>query len=293
MKMDTFELVDRPKDAVYDPLPLQFVYKLKVKDGDFDNCIYKARLVVRGNLQYKHEYGDTYAPTAKLQTVRTLAALAAQGGLMLKKFDLTGAFLIAKNDKTLFVEIPGYGIPDGKALRLNKALYGGRSSGALYAKEISTWLKSQGFKSTSVDETLFRKERDSKIILLSLYVDDGMCATNDEAFYKELITVLEAQYQLSDHGNLNWHLGMKVTCDKKGGSITIDQKAYIESVIKRFNMSDCKPKPTPMTPGLHLSKEDCLEIPDKEKTRVYQQLIGSLMYISCRTRPDIVYAVST
>ena len=56
-KMDTFELVDRPKD--YDTLPLQFVYKLKVKDGDFDNCIYKARLVVRGNLQYEHEYGDT------------------------------------------------------------------------------------------------------------------------------------------------------------------------------------------------------------------------------------------
>jgi hypothetical protein len=52
MKMDTFELVDRPKDTVYDPLPLQFVYKLKVKDGDFDNCIYKARLVVRGNLQF-------------------------------------------------------------------------------------------------------------------------------------------------------------------------------------------------------------------------------------------------
>jgi hypothetical protein len=293
MKMDTFELVDRPKDTVYDPLPLQFVYKLKVKDGDFDNCIYKARLVVRGNLQYEHEYGETYAPTAKLWTVRTLAALAAQEGLKLKKFDLTGAFLVAKNDKQLFVEIPGYGIPDGKALRLNKALYGGRSSGALYAKEISTWLKSQGFKPTSVDETLFRKERGGKLILLSLYVDDGMCATNDEAFYKEFITALEAQYQLSDHGDLDWHLGMKFTRNKKSGSITIDQKAYIESVLKRFDMADCNSKPTPMTPGLHLSKADCPEVPDKEQTRMYQQLIGSLMYISCGTRPDIAYAVST
>ena len=75
-KMGTFELVAKPPN--HDPLPLQFVYKLKVKDGDFDNCIYKARLVMRGNLQYEHEYGDTYAPTARLWVVRTMAAIAAQ-----------------------------------------------------------------------------------------------------------------------------------------------------------------------------------------------------------------------
>ncbi len=51
--------------------------------------------------------------------------------------------------------------------------------------------------------------------LLSLYVDDGMCATNDEAFYKQFITAL----QLSDHGDLDWHLGMKFTHNKKSGSI--------------------------------------------------------------------------
>jgi hypothetical protein len=293
LKMGTFELVDKVEGEEYDPLPLQFVYKLKVKDGDFDHCTYKARLVVRGNLQYEHEYGDTYAPTAKLWTVRTLAALAAQEGMALKKFDLTGAFLVADMDRKLYVEIPGYGIPDGKALLLKKALYGGRSSGALYAKEISSWLLSQGFKPTSVDETLFRKERNGSIILLSLYVDDGMCATNDEAFYKEFITALQAKYHLSDHGNLDWHLGMKFTRDKNNGSISIDQKAYIESLVKRFDMKDCKPKLTPMTPGLHLSKDDCPATPDKEQTRAYQQLIGSLMYVACGTRPDIAYAVST
>jgi hypothetical protein len=92
-KMGKFALVDRPKH--YDLLPLQFVYKLKVMDGDFDNCIHKARLFIQGNFQYKHEYGDTYAPTAKLWTVCTLAALAAQEGMTLKKFDLTSAFLVA------------------------------------------------------------------------------------------------------------------------------------------------------------------------------------------------------
>lgn len=290
-KMGTFQIVDRP--AKYDPLPLQFVYKLKVKDGDFNNCIYKARLVVRGNLQYEHEYGDTYAPTAKLWVVRTLAALAAQENMTLKKFDLTGAFLVADMDRDLYVEIPGYGIPDGKAILLKKALYGGRSSGALYAKEISTWLKAYGFKPTSVDETLFRLERNGGVILLSLYVDDGMCATNNEGLYQKFISDLASKYHLSDQGTLDWHLGMKFTHDKKNGTITIDQKAYIESVAKRFGLDDCKVKDTPMIPHSHLSKADCPEQPDKALTRSYQQLIGSLMYIACGTRPDIAYAVST
>ena len=100
---------DRPKD--FDPLPLQFVYKLKVKDGDFDNATRKARLVVMGNLQYESEYGDTYAPTARLWVVRAMAAIAAQEGLTMKKFDLTGAFLVADMDRPLFVNIPGYEVP--------------------------------------------------------------------------------------------------------------------------------------------------------------------------------------
>ncbi len=86
--MGTFKLVAKPPNHA--PLPLQFVYKLKVIDSDFDNCIYKTRLVMRGNLQYEHKYGDTYAPTTRLWVVRTMAAIAAQEGLVMKKFDLTG-----------------------------------------------------------------------------------------------------------------------------------------------------------------------------------------------------------
>jgi hypothetical protein len=296
--MKTFEVVDKPVSAPgqpqrYDPLPLRFVYKLKIEDGDFDKAVYKARLVMRGNLQYESEYGDTYAPTAKLWTIRTLVALAAQEGMQLKKFDLSSAFLVADMDRELFVEIPGYELPNGKALLLKKALYGGRSSGALYAKEISAWLIKYGFKPSSVDETLFRLQRGKEVILLSLYVNDGACATNSEALYKQFMKDLQAKYKLSDQGDLKWHLGMKFTCDKKKGTISMDQRAYIEHVLKRFNMEGSKDKHTPFVPHVHLSKSDCPEQANKDDIKMYQQLIGSLMYIACGTRPDIAYAVNT
>jgi len=200
-------------------------------------------------------------------------------------------------DRDLYLEIPGFDIPSGKAILLKKALYGGRSSGALYCKEITTWLKGYGFQPTTVDETIFHIERDGakgkEIILLSLYVDDGACTTNSEEFYQEFLTALQAKYQLSDQGKLEWHLGMKFTQDLKNGTIEIDQKAFINAMLKRFNMEDANERDTPLPPRVQYSKADCPAVPDKKVTKAYQQLVGPLMYVACGTRPDIAYAVNT
>jgi hypothetical protein len=53
-----------------------------------------------------------------------MLAIAAQEDLALMKFDLTGAFLVADMDTTLYVDIPGYELPSNEALLLKKALYG-------------------------------------------------------------------------------------------------------------------------------------------------------------------------
>jgi hypothetical protein len=294
---EAFELVSRPSEHEYDPLPLQFVYKLKVKDGDYENGLPKARCVAMGNLQYDYEYGDTYAPTARLWTVRTMAAIAAHEGLVMKKFDLTGAFLIADMDVPMHVQVPGYDLPKDKALLLKKALYGTKSSGALYAKEIAKWFKEYGFEPCSVDETLFRLTRmkGSKkcTLLVSLYVDDGACCTNDKALYQDFIKALGDKYELSDSGDLDWHLGIKVTQNTDEGTISLDQTAYIESVLKRFNMEAAKDKHTPLPPKTYLTTEDCPQTINKKEVKVYQQLLGSLMYVACGTRPDVAFAVNS
>jgi hypothetical protein len=67
----------------------------------------------------------------------------------------------------------------------------------------------------------------------------------------------------------------------------------IDAVLKRFNLQDAAEKPTPLPPHVHLSKADCPATPDKQRVKVYQQLVGSLMYISCGTRPDIAFAVNS
>lgn len=75
----------------------------------------------------------------------------------------------------------------------------------------------------------------------------------------------------------------------------MSQKKYIQDVLKRFNMQDCKPVATPMNPAVKLSKKmsPTTEEEKKQMRRIpYKNLIGSLMYLATSTRPDIAHAVS-
>jgi len=295
LKLGCFEIVDKPKhwtDST--PLPLKYVYKLKIKDGDFAHPTYKARLVALGNLQLDEEFTCSYAPTARMFSLRTLCAIAAQEGLTLHKFDLTAAFVTSLIDvQDQYVSVPGLDIPDDKAVLLRKGLYGTRSAGALYHRDINKFLLDFGFTANSADPTLYRLQRGTSVLLMSLYVDDGAIGSNDAFLLKEFLDALSTKYDLSDKGELEWHLGIKIDHDLEAGTISLSQEAYVDSVLERFGMTDANTCATPMVPHTYLSKHDCPAEPDVKTVKYYQQLLGSLQYLACATRPDIAMAVNS
>lgn len=54
---------------------------------------------------------------------------------------------------------------------------------------------------------------------------------------------------MKDLGETKHLLGPKVTRDEQRGSIWLDQEAYIEEMLDRFNMKQCKPVATPTDPN--------------------------------------------
>ena len=67
------------------------------------------------------------------------------------------------------------------------------------------------------------------------------------------------------------------------------QQRYLESVLQRYGMENCKPISTACEPGMHFFKLSYdNEAFDKG---IYQQTIGCLTYLSTVTRPDIAAAV--
>ena len=74
----TWELVDQPEDRKI--IGLKQVFRTKLNVDDSMNK-HKARLVVKGYAQiFGVDYFDTFAPVARLDTIRLRLALAAQFG---------------------------------------------------------------------------------------------------------------------------------------------------------------------------------------------------------------------
>jgi hypothetical protein len=69
---------------------------------------------------------------------------------------------------------------------------------------------------------------------------------------------------------------------------------YIETVVKHFNMQDCKPVKVPIPVGARLTAEQCtktLEEIEDMAGAPYASVVGNLMYVMVYTQTDIAHVV--
>jgi hypothetical protein len=90
---------------------------------------------------------------------------------------------------------------------------------------------------------------------------------------------------MKDLGEADVILNIKLLKGENG--ITLSQSHYVDKVLTRFGMIDCKPVATPYDPNAKLKKN----VGHGKDQLKYSQVIGSLMYLASATRPDISYAV--
>ena len=109
---------------------------------------------------------------------------------------------------------------------------------------------------------------------------------------KELKANLAQCYEISDLGEIESYLGIRITRDRQNKRLTINQSGYVKDVLVLFGMADANPHHTPLPAGadLHLVKYDSQASAMDIKN--YQSLIGSLLYVQIGTCPDISFAVS-
>ncbi|POM75488.1 mitochondrial protein [Phytophthora palmivora] len=105
---------------------------------------------------------------------------------------------------------------------------------------------------------------------------------------------LDMDYGLKDQGLLNTYLGVQV--EQNEDSIKIHQTKYCEEVIERFNFTDAHPSRIPMETNMRLTVKDTdtdqrKQVAANGKTFPYRELVGSLMYLTTCTRPDIAFVV--
>ncbi|KAI5348776.1 hypothetical protein L3X38_001663 [Prunus dulcis] len=193
----TWELVDRPTEKPV--IGVKWVYKTKLNlDGSVQKN--KARLVAKRYAQKPGlDYNETYAPVARLDTIRTLIALAAQKEWKLYQLDVKSAFLNGVLQEEVYIDQPeGYVIKgkEDKVHRLHKALYGLKQAPRAWYGEIDTYFMQCGFEKSLSEATLYTKTRgDRDILIVSIYVDDivytGSCKELLDEFKEEMMMKYE------------------------------------------------------------------------------------------------------
>jgi hypothetical protein len=152
-----------------------------------------------------------------------------------------------------------------------------------------------GFKVTYSDSSLYVFRNKDQFVLLPFHVDDGTFAATSDALADKLISNLSQHFKLRDLGPTDFLLGIRIKQDLAAGRVELSQRQYVIDMLTRFNMADCKPVTTPMTPGLRLSYKQAPQS-EEEKQHMdsipYANAVGTLLYLATSTHPDIAYTVS-
>lgn len=287
-KNNTWELVTLPPGKK--PVGCKWVYTVKYRaDGTIER--YKARLVAKGFTQtYGVDYLETFAPVAKMNTVRVILSLAANYDWDLQQFDVKNAFLHGDLEEEIYMEVPpGYTRQTAASTvcKLKKALYGLKQSPRAWFGRFTKVMTDLGYKQSQGDHTLFIKHSDSGgVTILLVYVDDIIVTGNEKGEQQRLSQCLAKEFEIKTLGKLKYFLGIEVAHSKKG--VFISQQKYITDLLKETGKAACKPASTPVDPNIKLGSAEEDVAVDKE---MYQRLVGKLIYLS-HTRPDIAFAVS-
>jgi hypothetical protein len=297
--LKTWSLVPRPPNK--NVVGSRWVFKKKRKE-DGSIALYKARMVAQGFKQIAGvDFLETFAPVARFTTIRVVLALAAMHDWELQQMDVDSAFPNASVEEEIYMEQPrgqikGGLLPSGNpvmVMRLHKALYGLKQSGRNWNLHLHRFLESLGFKRSHEDHCLYTKiNADGRLqVVVLVYVDDLIITGPSAGGIQQLKNDLAAKFKMKDLGNLSVFLGVKVVRDRSERTLTIQQCQYVTTMLNKFNMQDCKPMKTPAEMNQHLSKDMPSPLLSYLEQRTYRQAVGSLLYASIATRPDLATAV--
>ncbi|GJY38414.1 retrovirus-related pol polyprotein from transposon TNT 1-94, partial [Tanacetum coccineum] len=233
------ESKDHPLETV---IGIKWVFKNKLDENGVVSR-YKARLVAQGYNQKEGIYFDeTYAPVARLESIRILLAYACAHDFKLYQTDVKSAFLNGFINEEVYVAQPPRFIDFEKpnhVFKLKKALYGLKQAPKGWYDRLKAFLLDHSYIMGLVDNTLFTKKKDSHIIIVQIYVDDIIFGSTCQDLCDDFSKLMHDEFEMSMMGELNFFLGLQIKQLEDG--IFFNQSKYVKEMLKKFGLEDSKP----------------------------------------------------
>ena len=171
----------------------------------------------------------------------------------------------------------------------NRSLCGLKQSPRCWNEALNSQLKKMHFKQLENVPCIHTLTSGGEIFIAAVYVEGIILASKSSTRIQEFIKSISESSDIKYMGKLHYFLGVKIAYPGSG-KIWTGQPAYTAEILKRFQMENSKPTATPIDTGAKLTK--ATEDSKLFNQELYQSAMGSLLYLSARTRPDIAYAVS-
>jgi hypothetical protein len=136
----------------------------------------KDRIVVQGYSQVEgRNFGEIFAPVARLEAIRILLAFATSKEFKLYQMDVKSDFLNGVIQEEVYVrQPPGFENPKypNRVYKLSKALCVLKQEQRAWYARLKTFLLNHGFVTGGLDKTLFTLKHDNDFLLVQIYMDD-------------------------------------------------------------------------------------------------------------------------
>ncbi|CAL1397449.1 unnamed protein product [Linum trigynum] len=282
----TLEVLPPGKKAI----DSKWIFKIKYNpDGSVER--YKARLVAKGFTQLEGiDFHETFAPVAKLVTVRVLIAVAVARGWPMHQLDVNNAFLHGDLQEEVYMKVPeGFAEKgDTRVCRLRKSLYGLRQASRNWYAKFTSAMAELDFTPSHADPSLLIYRREDKFVAALVYVDDVVLTGNDPQLIAQVKSFLHDRFSIKDLGPLKYFLGIEVARSPEG--VVLSQRKYALDILTDAGVTGARPSRFPMEQNHDLTRPRPTDDAAVDASS-YRRLVGRLLYLTV-TRPDITYAVN-
>jgi len=172
---------------------------------------------------------------------------------------------------------------ENKVCELVKSLYDLKQVPKQWHQKFNKIDAQFGFTVHEHDKCIYCKNFDNEYIILCLFVDDIFILGTSVDAIQRVKDYLFKNFDMKDLGPTDMILRMKISKTPNGISLSLAHN--IERMVHKFDFYNTKPISTPYDSSIALKKNTGEPMSQLK----YIQLIGSLLYISNRTKPDISY----
>ena len=251
---------------------------------------FKARWCVKDfEQQFDVNFNETYASIVKTMSYKALFAFVAHENLNCEQMNVITTFLNSMLKEKIYIWPPKSFEKNDWVWLLLRALYDLKQSFRDWYQTVSEFLISQEFERLKSNHSIFINKTTRLVILV--YVDDLLIIESKKSQeIAKLKKALDRRFEMTNLNLCSHYLGMTITRDRANRTLHLSQKAYIDKMLLRFGMKNCKKATTSMNVGIKLNNDDEYQTTVKE-IKQFQAQIECLIYLFTQTRPDIAFAV--